>query len=56
MRGDLIETYKVITGKDRINSDTFFEADREGRRGHVEIEEAESEIQITTEFLFSMGN
>ncbi len=34
VRGDLIETYKIITGKENIKSETFFEIDQDGRRGH----------------------
>ena len=34
VRGDMIETYKIISGKENINSDKFFQLrpDREGPR------------------------
>ena len=35
IRGDMIETFKIISGKDNISTDTFFELDRNSvTRGH----------------------
>ena len=35
IRGDMIETFKIISGKDNIRTDTFFEVDRNSvTRGH----------------------
>jgi len=36
LRGDLIETYKILTGKERVNSQLFFQlaGDSHNLRGH----------------------
>ena len=34
VRSDLIETFKIVNGKYSINSESFFEYDEGGRRGH----------------------
>ena len=36
LRGDLIETYKILTGKERVDSRLFFQlsADIDNLRGH----------------------
>ena len=36
LRGDLIETFKIITGKEQVNRETFFQMNRNvyDTRGH----------------------
>ena len=35
VRSDLIETFKIVNGKYSINSESFFEYDEGGKRGHL---------------------
>ena len=48
IRGDLLETFKIITGRDRLESEIFFELNRSNRcRGHkLKLKKTSSGLNI----------
>ena len=52
LRGDLIETYKILTGKEKINSDQLFQkATTTALRGHsLKLYKKSSRLELRTFF------
>jgi len=56
LRGDLIETFKIITGKEHVDSSKFFSVVRchkRTQRTFIEIVQAKMQHSNLTEFLFT---